>query len=263
MNVGPTQSGLPFGLSETQTHSFAVFLCPRSPCLRSAWLTMGRSIFCGRTTAFTSTLGSMERVPAPSLREIETVVEFMVRVFRRRADYLARSRRCSRLDPPLPGSPPHLDEHVSAAPGLSPGIVADDELLLREMFNPQHVRDGKLLPSAISLHDLRSRGFSVHRMKYVSLAFVKVSMEARLSRPRKDEPWKSEGVAKLDAREVRQLCVDDEQAFVVIDTALKDNRGHASIYAAEPGKGDAYARELRFLLLPLLQHRMTVDEAFQ
>ena len=163
----------------------------------------------------------------------------------------------------MPVPPPHLDEHVSAAPGLSPGPVEDDELLLRELFNPQHVRNGELLPTAISLKDLRLRGFSVHRMKYVTAEFVKASMEERLSRPRKGEPWKNEGVAKLKALEVRQLRVDDRQAFVVIDMAQQNNRGHASIYAAMPEKGDSHARELRNLLLPFLQKRMPVDEAFE
>jgi hypothetical protein len=163
----------------------------------------------------------------------------------------------------MPVSPPHLDEHVSAAPGFSPGIVENDELLLRELFNPQHVRNGEVLPTAISLQDLRSRGFSVHRMKYVRAEFVQALMEERLSRPGRDEPWKNEGVAKLKALAVRQLRADDQQAFVVIDTAQQDNRGHASIYAAAPGKGDAHARELRLLLLPLLQKRMPVDKAFE
>ncbi len=119
------------------------------------------------------------------------------------------------------------------------------------------------MPSAISLYDLLSRGYSVHRIKYVSVGFVRDSMEVRLSRPRKGEPWISEGVAKLNAWSVRQLRLDDQKAFVVIDTAHDENRGHASIYAAEPQRGKAYARELRSLLLPLLQDRMAIDEAFR
>ncbi len=159
--------------------------------------------------------------------------------------------------------PPHLDEQSSAAPGLSPGIVKDDEYLLRELFNPQHVENGELKLAAISLKDLRSRGFSVHRMKYVTPECVKASIEGRLSRPRKGAPWKNEGAAKLKALDVRQILCDGRQAFVVIDTAEQNNRGHASIYVAAPEKGDQYARELRQLLLPFLQKRMPVDKAFE
>ena len=158
---------------------------------------------------------------------------------------------------------PHLDEHVSAQPDLSPGVVEDDELLLRELFNPQHVRNGELRPAAISAKELISKGFSVHRMKHVTAEFVKASIEERLSRPRKGEPWKDEGAAKLKALEVRQIRFDDCQAFVVIDTAESDNRGHASIYAATPGKGESHAREIRDLLLPFLEKRIPVDEAFE
>ncbi len=88
------------------------------------------------------------------------------------------------------------------------------------------------------------------------------SVEERLSRPRKGEPWKDEGAAKFQTSEVRRIRLDGRPAFVVIDTAHACNPGHAGIYAAAPGKGDAHARELRSLLLPLLQKRMSIEEAF-
>ena len=160
-------------------------------------------------------------------------------------------------------SPLHLDENVSAAPGLSPGVVEDDEILLRELFKPHHVKNGQLRPAAISAKDLISAGFSVKRMRYVTAECVKASIEERLSRPRKGEPLRNEGVAKLKTLEVRQILFDDRRAFVVIDTAEPNNKGHASIYSATPEKGEPYARELRKLLLPFLQKRMPVDEAFE
>lgn len=131
------------------------------------------------------------------------------------------------------------------------------------MFNPQHVQNGKLVPAAITVRDLRSSGFSVHRMAHVPAADIKKSVAERLARPRRDSPWKSAGVAKMVAGEIRRLRIDDRQALVVIDTAQENNPGHASLYAADPCRGDAHARELRALLLPLLQPRMTVDEAYQ
>lgn len=88
-------------------------------------------------------------------------------------------------------------------------------------------------------------------------------MKDRLSRPRKEEPWKGEGVAKFETLAVRRLHLDGRQALVVIDTAAEDDRGHAGIYATDPEKGDAHARELRFLLLPLLRKRTSIREAFE
>lgn len=158
---------------------------------------------------------------------------------------------------------PHLDEHVSAAPGASPGVVENNEFLLRELFNPQHIDDdGQVLHTAISLKDLRHRGFSVNRIGYVSPDFMRSSVEERLSRPRRGKPWRDEGVARLETRQVRRFRTEGDQAFAVIDTALPENPGHASIYVTKPEKGEAYARELRSLLLPLLQDRMTIEQAF-
>jgi hypothetical protein len=130
------------------------------------------------------------------------------------------------------------------------------------MFNPQHVKNGELVEAAIPLEELRSKGFSVHRMEYVTGESVKESIRERLSRPRTGAPWRDEGVARLQASAVRALRVNDQQAFVVIDTATEDNQGHASIYAAAPERGRAHAKELRALLLPLLQERMSLQQAF-
>ena len=157
----------------------------------------------------------------------------------------------------------HLDERVSANPGLSPGVVQDDEHLLRELFHPQHVQNGMLLERAIPVTDLRENGFSLHRMRHVTQQFVQEVVEERLSRPRK-VPWRDEGVAVLRAGTVRALRVSGNQgqAFVIIDTAMESNRGHASLFAAHPCEGPAHARKLRALLLPLLQERMSVEEAY-
>ena len=131
------------------------------------------------------------------------------------------------------------------------------------MFNPQHVSDGVVVVTAVSLTELRSTGFSVHRKKYVSLEFVKSAVDERLRRPRKVGPWKDEGVAQLIAGDVRSIEGDGDRLFVVIDTAISDNRGHASIYAAKPELSDSHARKLRLLLLPLLQNRKSVEQVYR
>ena len=157
----------------------------------------------------------------------------------------------------------HLDESVSAAPEYSPGVVEDSEILLREMFNPQHVKDGEVVVTAVSLTELRSTGFSVHRKEYVSLEHVKKAIEVRLDKPRKERPWKDEGLAEILTEDVRSLRRDEERQFVVIDTAIPENLGHASIYAAKPALRDPEARRIRLLLLPLLQKRNSVEKIFE
>ena len=134
---------------------------------------------------------------------------------------------------------------------------------MREMFDPEHVKDGEILERAIPVTDLRQNGFSLHRMEHVSQQFVELAVQERLKRPRKT-PWRDEGVAVLNAKEVRALRLDADQAkaLVVIDTAKVKHRGHASLYVADPDRGPAHARKLRALLLPLLHRRTSIEAAY-
>ena len=140
--------------------------------------------------------------------------------------------------------------------------MEDHERLLRALFNPDHVKDGHVLVTAISLADLRCRGFSVHRMAYVPQKLVQNLIDKFLSRLRDRQHLKFEGVARLETRTVRGIFENGKQAFVVIDTAEHCNVGHASIYLSEAPSSEGHARKLRTLLLPLLQERTSVDEAF-
>ncbi len=156
----------------------------------------------------------------------------------------------------------HLDEEKSAAPDISPGVVQGDETLVRALINPDHIQDGKLLVRAIPLTDLRQRGFSVHRLAHVTEEIVQHSIDRILARSFQGQRRESEGVSVFRANEVRGLEVDDRQAFVVIDTALQCNHGHASIYLANAPSTEGYARKLRDLLLPFLQQRIPLSGAF-
>lgn len=162
----------------------------------------------------------------------------------------------------------HLDERRSATPGISPGVVRDDEYLLRELYFPQHTEDKeghRLTPRAIPVRELIETGCSVHRQSYASAEQVRETIAERLARPRTGEPWLSLGVAKLKTEDVRNLRLDPdshEQLLVVIDTATVEMSWHASIYTAAITT-ESRARRLRKSLLPLLRdNRMTVEEAY-
>ena len=162
----------------------------------------------------------------------------------------------------MPCQVPHIDETISAAPDLSPGVVQDDEQLLRSLFNPDHIKDGVLQVVAIPLRDLQVRGFSVNRLSHVTPEFVDAGINRLLARRPGGEPRYSEGVAKFTAGMVRSIQVDGRQSFVAIDTALPDNVGHASIYLSDVSMPQSQARRMRERLLPLLQRRTSVAEAF-
>lgn len=162
----------------------------------------------------------------------------------------------------MPCQTPHLDEVTTATPGISPGPVRDDESLLRDMINPDHVVDGKVRSAAISLRDLKERGFSVNRLDHVTRGFVERTIGQRLARPFQGANRVSEGVAIFAAQAVREIRDNGKQMFVVIDTATESNTGHASIYLSDIRVNESRARGMRSRLLPLLENRLSVAEAF-
>ena len=162
----------------------------------------------------------------------------------------------------MPCRVPHLDEATTAAPGLSPGTITDEEFLLREVLNPDHVKNGEIQPSAIPLQDLKVRGYSLHRLHYVTRKFVEDSVLDKLSRPLTGKTRALEGIARFTARTVREIRDDGRQVFVVIDTAKPSNRGHASIYLSDIDMKDSRARSMREKLAPLLEARIPLAEAF-
>jgi hypothetical protein len=147
-------------------------------------------------------------------------------------------------------------------PGISPRPVANEESLLREVLNPDHVVNGEVQSSAIPLKELQERGFSVHRLEYVTREFVENAISQKLARTFQGSARVSEGVARLTARVVREIRDNGNQTFVVVDTATRSNPGHASIYLSNAGMKGSLARRMRDRLLPLLENRTSVAEAF-
>ena len=162
----------------------------------------------------------------------------------------------------MPCQTPHLDETRTAALGVSPGVVLDEEVLLREVLNPDHVKDGEVQPSAVPLQDLKKRGFSIHRLEYVTKALIEKSINKKLAKPVEGKQRTSEGVARFTTLCVRGISDDGSRVFVVIDTAKPSNEGHASIYLFNVTMGDSLARKMREKLLPLLENRLSVAQVF-
>ena len=156
----------------------------------------------------------------------------------------------------------HLNEAESASPGISPGVVNDDEVILRELYEPYHICNDTLKLTSVSLTELGETGFSVHRKTHVNLDVIRDAIKMRLSRIRK-EAWMSAGVAEILTMDVRKIVdANNDRLLVVIDTATDTNRGHASIYAAQPEKGDAHARKVRTYLMELPSNRKSLEEAY-
>ena len=158
---------------------------------------------------------------------------------------------------------PVLDETKSANPDFSPGPVSHGEALIRAIFKPDHVAQDELQPAAIPIQDLQKRGFSVHRIAHVTPTFVTNEINRMLERKSGGEQREFQGVARFTTRAVRSIRDQETQVFVVIDTAYSYNPGHASIYLSDLQLKESQARRMRNRLLPLLNDRITVSEAFR
>ncbi len=144
------------------------------------------------------------------------------------------------------------DEHVVQST-LSPGIVLNEEVVLRLGFSPEHVdENGKLAASAISKQDLISRGWSVYRENYLDVDKISIDAENQASRlPNKRTTTL---ISTMLAARIRAfLCNKDLQAFIVIDDALPENLAHASVYCIAEKKE---ARRLRNYLRDLMAEDM-------
>ena len=157
---------------------------------------------------------------------------------------------------------PHLDESTSANPALSPGPVQDQETLLRIIVEPDHIREGRIQPSAVQLRDLTHRGLSVYRKEYTTKQAVTADIQVLLLRTADAGRRRLEGLASLNTGAVRTLVIHERPVFVVIDTALPNNRSHASIYLASPQVNQSLARELREHLLMLMENIVALEQAF-
>jgi hypothetical protein len=155
---------------------------------------------------------------------------------------------------------PHRDEGKSAAPWFSPGLVRSNEVILRTILDPDHLEPGgKLAVAAISLQDIRHRGWSVDRKNYTSLRRVKSSH----SKWKRNKPSIVKCyVLPIPVGEIRHLDpITGVQDFVVTDAALWLNPAHAVILLSGP-QGQSAARGFRNNLLQKLPNYVDVAEAF-
>lgn len=159
----------------------------------------------------------------------------------------------------MPHTEPHRDESTSAARWLSPDLVRNEETVIRTIFDPHHIESGALSPAAISLDDLRLRGWSVDRKGYTSLWRVKLSH--RQWRTRKADINRCY-VIPIIVGDLRAGCrLDQNQTFSVTDAALCSNSAHAAILLSVRS-GEGLARKARTALMGFLPPYVEVSAAF-
>lgn len=124
---------------------------------------------------------------------------------------------------------------LETASALSPGIVADDEILYQQIVDPTHLTpDGKgLNPKVFDV--CNSHGLSTHRASHIS---TKEIIEIGLDRA---ETYNAQhpvglrktlwGVMPFSTANVRKILGENTgtRAFFIFDTAVETDRSHAEI----------------------------------
>lgn len=155
------------------------------------------------------------------------------------------------------------DELRSVCEKYSPGKIEDSEVLIRTMYDPEHVHQGRIIETAIPLEDLKERGFSVNRKNYIKRDDLERIVEAQVKkRPEKQE---IKLTSCLKCNEIRGITSEDTKVrgFLVVDeidcNEIPINTAHGAIYSAyRTGKGGL--RKLRAMLLGLLSKDMILLE---
>lgn len=156
---------------------------------------------------------------------------------------------------------PHRDESRSASRWFSPGLVASSEVIIRTVIDPDHLQpDGKIATTAISLDDIRRRGWSVNRINFTSPRQVKrFHVRWKKRKPSVKECY----VLPVSVAELRHPSPDTGfQDFVVTDDARWCDPSHAAVLASKPC-GESAARVLRSRLMSRLLHYTNVDDVFR
>jgi hypothetical protein len=153
----------------------------------------------------------------------------------------------------------HRDEHKSAAPRHSPGLVRSDELVLRTILDPDHIEPGGGLKSAaISLDDLRFRGWSVDRKRYTSLRQLRLFHSRWAARKPQVRQFL---VIPVLVSEIR-IDRNGLQDFVVTDAAQCSKPCHANVLSSVPKLKDSEVRKLRDELIKRLPRYVKAEDVF-
>ncbi|GJD90746.1 hypothetical protein BHAOGJBA_4288 [Methylobacterium hispanicum] len=142
--------------------------------------------------------------------------------------------------------------------------VPHEEWLLRLNFNPEHIHGNEVVPSAVSLTDLKSRGYSVDREHLVDIRIVADRAKSHAANRPDDRK-----VSYLSRFECGPVCgetdAEGKVAFrieaspVIATEAQPANPAHAHIKSAIP-RGEAGLRKIRMLLIPHLQRFIALEE---
>lgn len=142
--------------------------------------------------------------------------------------------------------------------------LSDDESLVRAFFCPEQ-HDGQVfLATAVSLDDLKDRGFSVDRPTLTPLSVLTHRVDnQRAKNPEKREfPKYSQlyySKLKEDRNAEGQHYFEIQPSPVLESVDMPGNPGHASIYSADKNLGPGGLRKVRTALIEHLNNVVALE----
>ncbi len=155
---------------------------------------------------------------------------------------------------------PHCVCEQDSVSSYSPGIVQDEEYLIRLIFSPTHFNEQMAQLKPFAFFDCKDKGLSVNRMQYTSVEELKQTA-AFISHGRQ-----MVGVVIAKCGDIRAIINEEnERGFCVYDTATKNNQSHADIcqaVACQDGSRKQGSKLRRKLMKRFSESPQTLEEAF-
>lgn len=131
--------------------------------------------------------------------------------------------------------------------------IDSSETLVRLTFNPESYDSNGFKNTAVSLQDLKERGFSLDREAYTHRECI----EERIAAQKENKPEDRQFAifSMMNCIDITSIVNEDGSAcFDLIPSPDLDtkNFGHAHLLSAGAVKSDSYLRKMRVLLFPLL-----------
>ena len=124
----------------------------------------------------------------------------------------------------------------------SPGLIHDDELLIRTVYSPIRInQETGWVDPAHFRNDALERGLSINRKPHIGEADLREKIRRKIVRDREAGKNRDGFYRVVTARcgDIRRLTSDDgERLFCVYDTVSEDDISHADVcQALEPPPG--------------------------
>ena len=130
---------------------------------------------------------------------------------------------------------PECECERSSVSAHSPGLVQDDEILIRTLYSPFQINEetGRVDPAHFRT-DLEKRGFSVNRMDHISETDLQTKIARKIEHDRAKGRQRGEFYRVVTARcgDIRHLVDGDRRLFCTYDTASEDDPSHADVCQA-------------------------------